>query len=290
MPRRNRIPLEHRERIMKGFEDKVEDYLVVADTFGVNRSTVKGFMARYIKEGRIEEIPRGGRNNVRVDEEMRDCLEEVINENCLLTLARINSELRRRLSLKPEVHDHTGCRSKLLLLSTLIHDKCEYTNTMHSYSMPLTALNLDHGDIPVTSSQMSRQSLLTMDNFHYLNVTHIEETVVYDDFECTLKRLRHPLCVSVNLTAEGDSNPNEYKENKSSHHFYFKERHEMKKLVRDASRVTDMNECANGTSNCSTDAVCINTRGSYNCTCKPEYNGDGRSRKGKLTKSSDILY
>ncbi|PFX25816.1 hypothetical protein AWC38_SpisGene9520 [Stylophora pistillata] len=108
MPRRNRIPLEHRERIMKGFEDKVEDYLVVADTFGVNRSTVKGFMARYIKEGRIEEIPRGGRNNVRVDEEMRDCLEEVINENCLLTLARINSELRRRLSLKPEVHDHTG--------------------------------------------------------------------------------------------------------------------------------------------------------------------------------------
>ena len=102
---------------MKGFEDKVEDYLAVADTFGVNRSTVKGFMARYIKEGRIEEIPRGGRNNVRVDEEMRDCLEEVINENCLLTLARINSELRRRLSLKPEVHDHTGVRTLDELLS-----------------------------------------------------------------------------------------------------------------------------------------------------------------------------
>ena len=100
MPRRNRISLEHRERIVREFEDEEEDYLVVADTLGVNRSTARCIVARYIREGRIQERPRGGRNNVRVDEEMRACLEEIIKENCLLTLARINNELRRRLPLK----------------------------------------------------------------------------------------------------------------------------------------------------------------------------------------------
>ena len=66
-------------------------------------------MTRYIRESR--ERPRGGRNNVRVDEEMRDCLEEIINENCLLTLARINGELRRWLPLKPQIHDCTVART-----------------------------------------------------------------------------------------------------------------------------------------------------------------------------------
>ena len=51
------------------------------------------------------------RNNVRVDEEMRDCLEEIINENCLLALARINGELRRWLPLKPQIHERTVART-----------------------------------------------------------------------------------------------------------------------------------------------------------------------------------
>ena len=59
--------------------------------------------------------------------------------------------------------------------------------------------------------------------------------MVYDDFECTFGCLHHPLCVSVNLAAEGDlwcellssdkySNPNEYKEKKSSHYYFFEVR------------------------------------------------------------------
>ena len=35
MPRRNRISLEKRERIIRAFEDTNEDYLMVADTIGV---------------------------------------------------------------------------------------------------------------------------------------------------------------------------------------------------------------------------------------------------------------
>ena len=105
MPLRNRIPLEHREhrdRIVGAFEDEEEDYLLVADTLGVKRSATRGIVVRYIREGRIRERPRGGRNNVRVDDEMRDCLEEIIIESCLLTLTQI--QIQRSMTVLYEGH------------------------------------------------------------------------------------------------------------------------------------------------------------------------------------------
>ena len=75
MFRRNRISHDHRQRIEQAFENENEDYLLVANTLGVNRSTARGIVARFIREGRIHELARGGRNNIRVDEEMQDCLE-----------------------------------------------------------------------------------------------------------------------------------------------------------------------------------------------------------------------
>ena len=45
--------------------------------------------------------------------------------------------------------------------------------------------------------------------------------------------------------------------------------------------LADINECIEGTSNCSADAVCNNTKGSYNCSCKPGYSGDGQICQGK---------
>ena len=107
MPRRNRILLEQRERIIGAFEDTNEDYLMVADTIGVNRSTARSIVARYIREGRIAGRPRGGANNVRVDNEIKHCLNDTLNNNCMLTLAQINQELRRRLPRKPRIHDRT---------------------------------------------------------------------------------------------------------------------------------------------------------------------------------------
>ena len=112
MPRRNRVLLEQRERIVRAFEDTNEDYLMVADTIGGNRSTARSIVARYdIREGRIAERPRGGANNVRVENEMKDCLNDILNDNCMLTLAQINQELRRRLRRKPRIHDRTVART-----------------------------------------------------------------------------------------------------------------------------------------------------------------------------------
>ena len=45
----------------------------------------------------------------------------------------------------------------------------------------------------------------------------------------------------------------------------------------------DVDECATGTHNCSVDAVCNNTKGAYNCTCNPGYQGDGRECEGKIS-------
>ena len=42
---------------------------------------------------------------------MRDCLDDIINENCLLTIAEMNRELRLRLPHKPIIHDRTVARA-----------------------------------------------------------------------------------------------------------------------------------------------------------------------------------
>ena len=37
----------------------------------------------------------------------------------------------------------------------------------------------------------------------------------------------------------------------------------------------DTNECVLGTNNCSENAECTDTMGSFTCTCKPGFKGDG---------------
>ena len=44
----------------------------------------------------------------------------------------------------------------------------------------------------------------------------------------------------------------------------------------------DLDECDSGTHNCDVNADCINTAGSYTCTCKPGYQGDGETCQGEL--------
>ena len=50
---------------------------------------------------------------------MRECLNDILNENCLLTLAQMNEELRRRLPGKPRIHSRTIARTLEGMLFTL---------------------------------------------------------------------------------------------------------------------------------------------------------------------------
>ena len=48
----------------------------------------------------------------------------------------------------------------------------------------------------------------------------------------------------------------------------------------------DIDECTNNTHKCDVNAVCNNTEGSYKCTCKPGYSGDGK----KCTSKFQLLF
>ena len=47
----------------------------------------------------------------------------------------------------------------------------------------------------------------------------------------------------------------------------------------------DIDECAAGTHDCSPDALCVNLIGSYNCTCKQGFLGNGKDCQGRMQSS-----
>ena len=49
-----------------------------------------------------------------------------------------------------------------------------------------------------------------------------------------------------------------------------------------ACLILDINECTSGSATCALNAECTNTRGSYVCTCRPGYQGDGQSCNGMV--------
>ena len=57
-----------------------------------------------------------------------------------------------------------------------------------------------------------------------------------------------------------------------------------------STMISDINECKEGNHNCGSNAVCNNTKGSYNCTCKPGYEGDGNNCTGNFFLNLVILH
>ena len=53
------------------------------------------------------------------------------------------------------------------------------------------------------------------------------------------------------------------------------------------SIVADLDECTTNTRNCDVNADCVNTVGSYTCTCRAGYTGDGQTCHGKKIKQAN---
>ena len=77
----------------------------MAVTLGINRSTAKSSLDN-LEKG--VESPRGGRNNVLVDDEVRQCLQVTLSSmRSVFSQSQINGELKRRLAAKRLIHDRT---------------------------------------------------------------------------------------------------------------------------------------------------------------------------------------
>ena len=114
---RNRGPCNN-VSIIDAFEND-QDYIEVAETLGVKRQTARSIIVVFLRQGRRDAIPRRGYRPSKVDGEMRDSLQEILNNNPFLTLDTINTELRQRLPNKPVISRSTLARAlngKLLTL------------------------------------------------------------------------------------------------------------------------------------------------------------------------------
>lgn len=114
-----RIPDIDRNRLIDAFENEDVDYLEVAATLNIKRSTARSIIATYVREGRRDKLPKGGAKNRKIDDEMRQALEGMLDNNPLMTLSQMNDELRANLPNKPFVSVSTIARVLDGMLMTL---------------------------------------------------------------------------------------------------------------------------------------------------------------------------
>ena len=117
---RNTISKEDKIRIIECHR-RNEDYYQLADALGIKRNSAYSIIRRYLRDGVVSR-QRGGGNHTIVDDEMRDTVVAIIQENCEFTVQQINDDLRRRLPQKPQVCNNTisnilDCRIITLKLS-----------------------------------------------------------------------------------------------------------------------------------------------------------------------------
>uniref|UniRef100_A0A0L8GCF6 THAP-type domain-containing protein n=1 Tax=Octopus bimaculoides TaxID=37653 RepID=A0A0L8GCF6_OCTBM len=76
--------------------DRGSNYKDFAKSMGINLKTASRIILDYIKTGKREALLKGGRCNVKVDDEMRAYLYEAINNNPSITLRKINEGCKVR--------------------------------------------------------------------------------------------------------------------------------------------------------------------------------------------------
>ncbi|XP_038073595.1 uncharacterized protein LOC119741770 [Patiria miniata] len=117
--RYRRISDVDRNRLIDAFEADDADYLQVADTLGIKHSTARSIVGVYLRDGRRNKLPKGGPINQKVDDDMRDALQGYLDDNPLLTLRQLNTQLRADLPDKPFVTTSTIARTLDGMLITL---------------------------------------------------------------------------------------------------------------------------------------------------------------------------
>ena len=123
--RRNKIDITDKRRLVRAHLAH-EDYEILADQLNINRSTARGIVARAMRQSDPEAIVdgrRGGATRVKVDEEMKARIREILGSNPAITLTNLSAELQRQLPDKPTVtpqHLGTICHGMFFTLKKLV--------------------------------------------------------------------------------------------------------------------------------------------------------------------------
>lgn len=115
----NKVSDQDRNCIIEAYESDAMDYTQVGEALGVKRQTARSIITVYLREGRRNALQRGGHRPLKVDQQMMDTLELILEENPLLTLEQINGDLRRQLPDKPNISRSTLARTLDGMLITL---------------------------------------------------------------------------------------------------------------------------------------------------------------------------
>jgi len=97
-----RIRKEDKERLYQCFQ-RGGDYIALSKDLNINTKSARTIVRRAIERDGVVEGQRGGAYNRKVDDEMKRKIEEIVDNNNLLTIAQINSALREALPNKPHI-------------------------------------------------------------------------------------------------------------------------------------------------------------------------------------------
>ena len=107
MLRRSRVSIEDKQRLVRAYR-ALEDYQLLADQLGINRSTARTIVSTAMRQPDPEAIdnrPRGGAHGTKVDDEMRAAVEDILSGKASITLRDLNAEMRRSLPNKPHISE-----------------------------------------------------------------------------------------------------------------------------------------------------------------------------------------
>ena len=109
MPRRRGVSEEDRRRILHAYRDGT-DYVAVARQLGVPRTTAWSVIRKWLQTGEETASRRGGNRPRKVDDEMLNFYQLLIEDDPTITLKKMNAIVRDTWPHKPIVSTATISR------------------------------------------------------------------------------------------------------------------------------------------------------------------------------------
>lgn len=101
MPRNNPSNEDIR-RIIDAYNSD-EDFILLGRQLGIKRRTAYNIVKRFRTRQQVGRLPRGGAHNVKMDEEMKTFIRNLIQENPFITIEDMNNRMRQSLPQKPRI-------------------------------------------------------------------------------------------------------------------------------------------------------------------------------------------